>query len=48
MEKMLPEKSGYILPISKLIKFWKTFQKFISGSVTWFNQKEDISSCGCS
>ena len=21
MEKMLPEKSGYILPISKLIKF---------------------------
>ena len=23
MEKMLSEKSGYILPISKLVNFWK-------------------------
>ena len=49
---MLSEKSGYIIPISKLIKFWKTFQTFIGGgsvpqfliSIHKVNQKEDVSS----
>ena len=37
MEKTLSEKSGYILPISKFIKIWKTFRKLIeAGSASWF------------